>query len=349
MDIAKNDRKKVIEYVKSKYGEENVVQICTFDTESAKQVLKDVGRSLGMDFDYLNDEVVPCFPKHYDDLDDALEQSEDLQKYQQKHPELFDYAKALEGKPRNMSTHAAAVVITPKPVVEFTPLARLGNDIVSQIEMNDAESVGMLKMDFLGLKTLDIIRDTINFIHQRDDLDKFDYIPTVDNVWDIPLDDEDVYKNVYQKGDTNGVFQFESQLFKGLLKEMQPTEFEHLVALNAIGRPGVLDAELDQDYFDRMHGKQKVEYPCEELKPVLKDTYGLPIYQESLMAMANVVAGFSLGEGDILRRSISKKKEKLMQEQKEKFINGAIDNGYNKELAKKLFGIIEKFANYGLI
>ena len=303
-DVEKENRNKLINYVRNKYGHDNVAQMCTFGTESAKAVIKDVGRSLKMDFDYLNDVIVPCFPKHYDDLSDALEQSEELQKYKKKHPELFKFAEKLEDKPRHLGTHAAAVVITPKPVVDFTPLARTGDNLVTQVEMHDSEELGMLKMDFLGLKTLDIIRSTIDFLHKRDDLDKFDFVPTVDNIWDLPLNDTEVYRNIYQQADTNGIFQVESQLFKKLLKEMKPKNFEHIVALVALGRPGTLDAGVVDDYFDRMHGKQEVEYPHEDLEEVLEETYGIMTYQEQALKIAQIVAGFSLGEADLLRRGI---------------------------------------------
>lgn len=347
-------RSRVIDYVTDKYGQDHVAQICTFGTMAAKGVIRDVGKTLGYDNDTRDKiaKTIPGTPKIT--IDKALEESEEFKAYQKKYPELFKYAKMAESKPKNLSKHASAVLITPDKVTKYTPLARTKNSqtgeisYVSQTEMHNSEELGLLKMDFLGLQTLDLIENTIKLIHQRKDLDKFDFIPTVQNIWEhIPLNDEDVFKKVYCKGDTNGIFQVESYLFKDIVTRMKPTRFEHIIALVALGRPGPIDAGLVDKYINRMHGREDVEYPHDDLKDVLAETYGLPIYQEQIMGMARVIAGFSLGQADILRRGMGKKKRKVIDEMKVKFIDGALKSGHSKEFAEDLFSTIEYFAGYG--
>lgn len=351
IDFAKKDRDRVIDYVRDKYGDNNVARICTFGTMSTKAVIKDVGRVLGYSFEYMNDKIGEAIPYKASSVHDARIKSKDLRNYAKKHPDIFKYAERLEGKPRHLGEHACAVVITPKPVVNYMPLARTSGDLVTQFEMENTEELGLLKMDFLGLKTLDIISDTISQIHKRHDIDRIEdklgFLPTVDNIWDIPLDDYNVYKNIFQQADNNGVFQMESRLFKQLLEDMKPKNFENIVALLALGRPGTLDAEMDEVYINRMHGEEEVEYYHEDLEEVLEPTFGIILYQEQILKIAQIIAGYTLGEADILRRAVGKKKEKLMEEQKEKFVNGAIEQGYDKELGEYIFELIEYFANYG--
>lgn len=347
MDFSREGRKRVIEYVKDKYGEEHVAQLATFGTMSTKAVLKDVGRALDYNFGFLNNKVVPQIPDSADNIGQAIKESDKLQEYAQDNVDLFKYASQLEDKPRHLGTHAAAVVISPKPVTDVIPLAKSKNDLVTQVEMHDAEELGLLKVDFLGLKTLDLIGNTIEFIQQRDDLDKFSFVPTKDNIAELPLDDDRIYKEIYQKADTNGVFQVESYLFKKIMKNMKPTKFEHIVALVALGRPGTLEAGIVDDYIDRMHGKQEIDYPHPDLEEVLKETFGFMIYQEQVMKTAQIIGGFSLGKADILRRGMGKKKKEVIEELKVDFMKGAKEQGYSKELAEEIFDLIEYFSGYG--
>ena len=350
VDFPKDEagRSQVMDYVNEKYGEEHVAQLCTFGTMATKAVLKDVGRALDIDYYTMNEEIAKAVPDDAGSVKEALEESETLQEYKKEYPKLFEYASKLEGKKRHQGKHASAVVITPEPVTEYTPLARVKGELVTQTEMENSEELGLLKMDFLGLKTLNIIDETIDFIHERDDLDEFGCkIPTKQNVWDIPKDNPAVYEDILQEGDTNGVFQLESYLFKQLLEKMQPEKFEHIIALLALGRPGPLDSGIVDDYIDRLHGEQRVDYPHESLEDVLEETYGLMIYQENLMKAAQVIAGFSLGKADILRRGIGKKKEKLLKKLKKEFIDGAVEKGYSEELAEEMYETIEYFAGYG--
>ncbi|HUM43797.1 MAG TPA: DNA polymerase III subunit alpha [Fervidobacterium sp.] len=354
IDTDFSDRDAVINYVIEKYGREKVASICNFGTMAAKMAVKDVGRVLGYDFYLMNEQIAKAFPDEPGiTIDEAIEKSPELRAYATKYKELFDIARKLEGKPRQLGTHASAVVIAPRPVTEIAPLARTMNNqtgevtYVTQTEMNDSESLGLLKMDFLGLKTILIVARTIEFIHKRKDLHKFKFVPTTENIWRIPLDDKNVYKHIFQKADTNGVFQLESQLFKRLLKQMKPRKFEHLVALLALGRPGPLEAGIADEYIACMNGKKKVEYPHEDLKEILEETYGYIIYQEQTMQIARKMAGYSLGEADLLRRGIGKKIPEVIAAEKPKFIEGALKNGYDKELAEHIFELIEYFSGYG--
>jgi len=347
IDFSRVGRERVIDYVKDKYGEENVAHLCTFGTLSTKSVLKDVGRALDYNFQYMNNKVVKAIPDDVKNIGEAIRTNSNVEEYAKKHADLFKYASKLEGKPRHLGTHACAIAITPEPVTNIVPLARTNNGIVTQTEMGDSEQLGMLKMDFLGLKTLDILENTARFIQKRDDLDSYDFIPTPKNMWELPLDVEEVYENIYQKSDTNGVFQTESQLFKKLLGQMKPTKFEDIIAILALGRPSTLEAGIVDDFIDRKNGLQTVEYPHEDLEEVLEETYGFMLYQEQVLKIAQIIGGFSLGKADILRRAIGKKKEKLMDSLKEDFINGAIDKGYKEDFAVEMFELVEYFAGYG--
>lgn len=344
IDFLRSRRQQVIDYVVDKYGQDNVAHIATFGTMGAKGALKDVGRALGYDFELMNriSKAVPAEPGI--SLQEALEVSPELEQYKGRYPDLFEYATKIEGRPRHISTHACAMVIAPKKVTRFVPLTSNDGEVVTQTEMDDSEALGLLKMDMLGLKTLDLIHNTLEFARERDDLDD---VPETDDIWNIPLDDENVYREIYQKADTNGVFQCESRLFKGALKKMQPAEFEHIVALQALCRPGPLDAGIVDDYIACMHGEKEVEYPHPDLEETLKDTYGMMIYQENVMHVAQKIAGYSLGQADILRRAVGKKKPELMKEQRGKFIQGALENGYSQELAEELFNLIDYFSGYG--
>jgi len=347
-DFQDDRRQDIINYVTKKYGEDRVAHIGTFGTMAARGAMKDAGRVLGYDFAYLNNEVVKNIPQIPGiTIKQALEENPKLNYYKNQHPDLFELAEAIEGKPKSFGTHACAMLITPESVTDYVPLAVNEGEIVTQVEMHSCEDLGLLKMDFLGLKTLSIITKTLEFVHQRKDLKKYKWIPTIENIYEIPLDDPNIYRHIYSKADTNGVFQCESQLFKGILKKMKPTKFEHIIALLAIGRPGPLGAGIVDDYVDCLHGKKEPEYPHEDLKPVLEETYGLIIYQEQVMKIAQVISGYSLGEADLLRRAMGKKQPEVMAAEKSRFIEGALRNGYNQELAEHLFGLIEYFSGYG--
>jgi len=347
IDTSNEDRERIINYLQEKYGKEYVAQICTFGTMSMKAVIKDVGRVMGIDFDILNDEIVPLIDDDADGLQDALDQSYELQKYKERYPDLFKHALKLEDMPRHFSKHAGAVVVSPKPITDIAPLSKVKGDMITQTEMHDSEDLGMLKIDFLGLKTLDLVKTTIKFVHNRDDLDKFDWIPTTKNLKNINLEDKNVYEGIYKSKDVSGVFQVESDLYRQLLDKMQPESFEQIIALLAIGRPSILQADLDQTYIDRLHGREEPEYPHPDLKEALKPTFGIMLYQEQVLETARTIAGFSYGEGDILRRLIGKKKPEKLKKMKDKFVSDSIENGYTEKFANEIFELIEYFAGYG--
>lgn len=338
-------RELVIKYVTEKYGKDKVAHIGSFGTMAGKQAIKDAGRVLDYDFHWINNNITKIMPEKT--IKKSLEVSEDLLFYKNKYRDLFELAEEIENKPKSFGPHPCAMLITPESVTEYVPLLERDGNITTQTEMYSCEDLGLLKMDFLGLATLDIIKNTIKFIHQRDNLNKFDFVPTIENIYDIPLDDKNVYKKIYSNADTNGVFQCESQLFKGILKKMKPTKFEHIIALLSIGRPGPLEAGIVDDYIACLHGEKEPEYPHEDLKEVLEETFGFMIYQEQIMFTAQIISGYSLGQADILRRGVGKKKPEVIAEEKPKFIQGAINNGYSHELAEHLFELIEYFAGYG--
>ena len=343
----------MVKHTIDKYGQDHVAYISTFGTMATKGALKDVGRALDIDFYTMNEEVVDAVPDGAGSVEKALEESEELQAYKEEYPKLFEYAKQVEGKPRNLGTHASAVVATPEPITEYTPLARTTDsdgdvNYITQTEMHDSEELGLLKIDFLGLETLNVIEDTLDAINENYNTDELDCIvPSKDSIWEeLPLNDEAVYENIFQEADNNGVFQVESYLFTDLLRKMQPESFEHIVALVALGRPGPIDAGLVDSYIDRMHGDEKVEYAHESLEKHLKETYGLPIFQESIMAMAREIAGFSLGKADILRRGMGKKKPEVIKQMREEFVEGALEQGHSEEFANDMFDDIEKYSGY---
>ncbi|MDW8141803.1 MAG: DNA polymerase III subunit alpha, partial [Candidatus Bipolaricaulota bacterium] len=255
--------------------------------------------------------------------------------------QLLDTARKLEGLARNAATHAAGVVITPGEVTEFAPLLRISDGSVrTQYNMKDLETIGLLKIDFLGLRNLTAIDDTLRLIRQHtgEELD----------LLQIPLDDPDVYR-MLQQGRTSGVFQLESSGITGLLQRLEPTEFNDLIAILALYRPGPLESGMANDYIERKHERQRVAYPHPELEEVLRETYGLPIYQDQLLLMARKLAGFSLAEADILRMAVGKKKKDVMEKMRARFVAGCVANHIPKEKAEELFSDIEKFARYGFV
>jgi DNA polymerase-3 subunit alpha len=342
IDFCERRRGEVIEYVTRKYGRENVAQIITFGTMKAKAVVRDVGRVLEMPFADV-DRVAKQIPAALDmTLEKALEESEPLRQMEQTDPkvkELLSVARRLEGMTRHASVHAAGVVIAPKAITEYAPLYKGARDeIVTQWSMKEIERVGLLKMDFLGLSTLTLIFDAIEEIKR-----------TTGEVLDIdaiPLDDAKTYQ-LFQDGLTYGVFQFESSGMREILRKAKPQRLDDLIALNALYRPGPLRSGMVDDYIARKQGRTEVKYELPELEPVLADTYGVIAYQEQVMRISNVVAGFSLGEADILRKAMGKKNAEVMQKQRTKFVDGAKKRGVNEKKAAHLFDLMEHFAGYG--
>ncbi len=340
MDFADIRRAEVIKYVEDKYGKDHVSQIITFGTMAARAAVRDVGRVLGAPYDYCDKlaKMIPMFTK----IDEALEtvgEFKDIYKKEETARQIIDYARRLEGVSRHASTHACGVLITKKPLTDYTPVqyaSSADKSVVSQYSLHPTEDLGLLKMDFLGLKNLTIIESAIRIIEVTTgdviDIDK------------IPLDDEQTYK-LFQDGETTGVFQFESSGMKRYLKELRPSEFEDIVAMVALYRPGPM--EWIPDYIGGKHGTKTLTYLHPKLEPILKKTYGVAIYQEQVMQMARDLAGFTMAEADVLRKAVGKKIIKLLEKQKELFIEGCVKNGISDTLAKTIFSFIEPFAGYG--
>src|SRR6202522_3213599 len=340
IDCCMNRRGEVIEYVTHKYGRENVAQIITFGTMAAKAAIKDDGRAMDMPYSDV-DRIAKMVPTTLNiKLDDALAESVALQEAYQKDPQvrqLLDTARKLEGLVRNSGVHAAGVVISPRPLIELVPLHKTKNDeIVTAFDMVAIEKMGLLKMDFLGLTTLTILDDTLKLIAQRGQQLALD---------EIPLEDEETYQKVFHRGLTSGVFQFESHGMRDVLRRYQPNSIEHLTALNALYRPGPM-AMID-DFIERKHGRRKIEYELPELKEILEETLGVFVYQEQVMQAANKLAGYSLGEADLLRRAMGKKKPEEMAAQRERFVQGATKNGLPPKKIEKIFDLMAQFAGYG--
>ena len=344
IDFADDKRNDVIEYVREKYGSECVSQIITFNRLSSKMVLRDVARVLNIPIPTVNN-ITKHIPSKFGKvftIDEAINKVPEL-KYLKttKEPELqnlIKYAKVLEGMNRNASKHAAGVVICPEEISNFVPLANAVNqtEVVTQYNMKDIEQAGLLKMDFLGLRTLTIIRDTIKLIKQNHnveiDIDK------------IPLDDEKTYQ-LFSNGQTTGVFQFESPPMREYLKKLRSSSINDLAAMNALYRPGPM--EFINEFIERKFGKTKVAYLHPLLEQILKETYGIIVYQEQVIQIANIIGGMSLAEADLLRRAMGKKDLKAMKRLKKQFLEGAVKNGIKISVAEKIVENIEKFANYG--
>ncbi|MGD1008378.1 MAG: DNA polymerase III subunit alpha [Ignavibacteriaceae bacterium] len=344
VDFADDKRGEVIDYVRQKYGSNCVSQIITFNRLSSKAVLRDVARVLKIPIPTVNKitKYIPSkFGKVYT-IEQALKEVPELKWVKDsEEPEiqnLIKYAKVLEGMNRNSSKHAAGIVITPDDVSNYVPLATAvtQSELVTQFNMKDIESAGLLKMDFLGLRTLTIIKDTL-------DLVKKNYGVEID-IDNVPLEDEKTFQ-LFAKGQTTGIFQFESGPMREHLKKLKPTCLNDLSAMNALYRPGPM--QFIDDFIDRKFGLKKVEYLHPILEPILKETYGIIVYQEQVIQIANIVGGMSLAEADNLRRAMGKKDLKAMAEQKEKFVNGAVEKGITKKVAIEIFDAINEFANYG--
>ncbi len=342
LDFADTRRDEVLEYVRQKYGTDHVVQICTFGTLAARAAVKDVGRAYGVPFLEMNSlaKLIPERPGTK--LKEALETDELKGAYDgnETYRKIIDTAFKLEGKARHVSIHACGVIISEKPAAEYTALQRAPKDdqiIITQYSAKPLESLGLLKMDFLGLTNLTVIQTTLEIIkrlHGRDiDMNG------------LPLDDPETYK-LLQRGDTTGVFQLESGGMRRYLKQLKPTEFGDITAMVSLYRPGPM--EWIPSYIKRKHGTEKVKYEHEALRPILEATYGIGVYQEQVLQIAQVFAGFTLGEADLLRRAIGKKIMKELMAQREKFIAGAAAKSYPKKLAEQIFDdVITPFAGYG--
>ncbi len=343
IDFCMNRRGEVIDYVTRKYGRDNVAQIITFGTMAAKAAIKDVGRA--MDIPYSDvDRIAKMVPATLNiTLDQALEDSPPFREAYEKDTqirELIDTAKKLEGLVRNSGVHAAGVVISPKPLTDLVPLHRTKNDeIVTAFDMVAIEKMGLLKMDFLGLTTLTILTDALKLIQQTRG--------TPLTLEEIPLQDTETYQKVFHKGLTSGVFQFESHGMRDVLRRYQPNSIEDLTALNALYRPGPIQGGMIDDFIDRKHGRKKIEYELPELQKILEETLGVIVYQEQVMQIANRLAGYSLGEADLLRRAMGKKKPEEMAKQRERFIEGAAQHKHPPKKIEKIFDLMAQFAGYG--
>ncbi|MBX4200731.1 DNA polymerase III subunit alpha [Candidatus Parcubacteria bacterium] len=340
MDFTDRRRDEVIKYVGEKYGHDHVAQIITFGTMAARAVIRDVGRALQYTYSFC-DALAKMVPFGMD-LEESLEAVAEMKELYKSDPQakrLLDLAKKLEGVARHASTHACGVVISAQPLDETVPLQHPpGHDdtIVTQYEMHGIEDLGLLKMDFLGLKNLTIIEDTLARIfvvrNEKVDIDK------------IPQGDKKTYK-LLQDALTTSVFQLESDGMKRYLKELKLTEFDDITAMVALYRPGPM--QFIPDYIERKHGRQKITYIVPELEPILKNTQGIMIYQEQLMKLAQEIAGFTLGEADVLRKAVGKKIKELLDAQESKFIDGTVKKGFDKKIAKELWQWILPFAAYG--
>jgi len=343
IDFCMNRRGEVINYVTAKYGRENVAQIITFGTMAAKAAIKDVGRA--MDVPYTDvDRIAKMVPTTLNiKLEDAIRESPALQQAYDSDPqirELLNTAKKLEGMVRNAGVHAAGVVISPRPLNELVPLYKTKNDeIVTAFDMVAIEKLGLLKMDFLGLTTLTILDDAVKLIAQT----RGERIA----LEGLLLDDQETYQKVFHKGLTSGVFQFESRGMRDVLRRYQPNSIEDLTALNALYRPGPIQGGMIDDFIDRKHGRKKIEYELPELQEILQETLGVIVYQEQVMQIANRLAGYSLGEADLLRRAMGKKIASEMAAQRERFVTGANQRGYPPKKIEKIFDLMAQFAGYG--
>jgi DNA polymerase-3 subunit alpha len=344
VDFCERRRGEVIEYVTRKYGRENVAQIITFGTMKAKAAVRDVGRVMEMPISEV-DRVAKLIPSALDTtLDSALAdvpQLKDLEKNDTRVKELLTVAKRLEGMTRHASVHAAGVVIAPQPITEFAPLYKSQKDdgeITTQWPMKEIERIGLLKMDFLGLSTLTLLDDAVKHIKETTG-------ETID-LAALPLDDAKSYQ-IFQNGQTHGVFQFESSGMRDTLRKAKPQCLEDLIALNALYRPGPLRGGVVDDYINRKHGRVEIKYELPQMEPLVKETYGVIAYQEQVMRLASELAGFTMGQADELRRAMGKKDAAKMQAQRDGFIKGCLERGIAEKKATKIFEYMEYFAGYG--
>ncbi|MGD8783978.1 MAG: DNA polymerase III subunit alpha [Thioalkalispiraceae bacterium] len=347
IDFCMENRDRVIDYVAQRYGREKVSQIITYGSMAAKAVIRDVGRVLGHPYGFV-DRIAKLIPFEIGiTLDKALEQEEALRELYEQDDEvhgLIDLAKKLEGIARNAGKHAGGVVIAPSKLTDFTPLycEQGGTSIVTQFDKDDVEAVGLVKFDFLGLRTLTIIDWAVQNVHRHASSEEEKHL----DINAIEMDDEASFK-LLKNCATTAVFQLESRGMKDLIKRLQPDSFEDIVALVALFRPGPLQSGMVDDFINRKHGRARVVYPHPELEPILKPTYGVILYQEQVMQIAQVLAGYTLGGADLLRRAMGKKKPEEMAKQRSIFVDGATARGVEAKTATYIFDLMEKFAGYG--
>ena len=351
IDFCMEGRDRVIDYVAQHYGREKVSQIITYGSMAAKAVIRDVGRVLSHPYGFV-DTIAKLIPFEIGmTLDKALEQEEQLRERYERDDEVADLinmARKLEGITRNAGKHAGGVVIAPTQLTDFSPLycEEGGQNVVTQFDKNDVESVGLVKFDFLGLRTLTIIDWALDNIKHSVSMRGGDIAAETPDISMIPLDDTDSF-NTLKAASTTAVFQLESRGMKDLITRLQPDTFEDIIALVALFRPGPLQSGMVDDFINRKHGRQKVEYPHPDLEPVLQPTYGVILYQEQVQRIAQVLAGYSLGGADLLRRAMGKKKPEEMAKQRVTFTSGATERGVEEKTATYIFDLMEKFAGYG--
>ena len=345
VDFCVRGRSDVINYVSDLYGRQNVSQIITFGTMASRAVIKDVGRALEMPYaevEKVAKMIPPPVRGRNVSIDDAIKQNPELKQSIENNTqisELIEIARKLEGCARHSSVHAAGVVISPRPIYDLVPVCQTQNDeLTTQFVMSDLEKTGMLKMDFLGLTTLTIIEDCLKSVERetggRPDLTT------------IPLDDSKALK-LFADGLLDAIFQFESAGMVEICRKFKPESLEDLSALNALYRPGPLDGGMVEDYIERRHGRKKVQYIVPQMKDVLENTYGILVYQEQIMQLAQILAGYSLGEADLMRRAMGKKKKEEMATHEAKFIRGAVERGIPEDKATRIFTLMSQFADYG--
>ena len=340
MDFCMNRRAEMIEYTAKKYGRDSICQIITFGTMAARGVIKDVGRALDIPYGEV-DKIAKLIPEELNitlekALNDEPRLTEEIEANETT-AKLFEIARRLEGLSRHSSTHAAGIVITPKPLIELIPLAKSNKDeITTQYSMKELESIEVLKMDYLALTTLTVIDNTLRRVREETGIEV--------DLESLPLTDPDVFK-LFSDGRTNGIFQFESGGMKEELRRLKPTRFEDLIALNALYRPGPMS--MIPDFIKRKHGEVDVKYPHQMLEEILKETCGVLVYQEQVMQIGSKMGGFSLGQSDILRKAMGKKQKDVMDEYRPKFIEGAKNKGVSAKVAEQVFDLMEKFALYG--
>ena len=339
IDFCDERRNKVIDYIKNKYGEDSVTQIITFGKMKARAVIRDVGRVLSMPLAEVDRiaKLIPEGPKV--NLEDSLAQSRELREaseLDEQHIKLFKISRILEGMNRHSSTHAAGVVIAPGDLTDYVPLYKSSNgDITTQYDMKSVDKIGLLKVDFLGLRNLTVIDNTVKMLKEKDisvDIDK------------IPEEDE-LTLSLFGEGKTIGIFQFESAGMRDYLKKLKPSGIEDLIAMNALYRPGPM--EMIGDFIERKQGRAKIEYLHPSLELILKDTYGIIVYQEQVMQIGSRIGGFSLAKADLMRRAMGKKQVATMRSLKKEFVEGASKKGIDKRIASKIYALIQKFASYG--
>jgi len=342
IDFCKEGRERVLRYTRERYGSDHVAQIVTFGTMAARTAVRDVGRVLDLPLAEV-DRIAKLLPQGPGALPlaEALESDKDLRALREARPdldELFELSQAIEGMPRHISTHAAGVVIADRPISHYVPLATHDGEVVTQWPGPQLEQLGLLKMDYLGLRTLTIIARTLaNIRKERGQPPELDA---------IPLDDPATYR-MLTAGDTLGVFQLESEGMRKLLARLKPDRFEDLIAVLALYRPGPLQSKMDEMFIRRKHGQEAIAFPHPSLEPILRDTYGCIVYQEQVMLISNVLSSFSLNEADNLRKAMGKKKPEILAKFASKFVAGAVANGCSEAVARETWDNIEKFGGYG--